>query len=62
MVIGYVTLTGASTALLNFIEGIDLTDVNVAATRLLTQPAVRVRFRDQREGRITDFFFELADA
>lgn len=61
-VIGYVTLAGASTALLNFIEGLDLSDVEAAATRLLAQPAVRVRFRDRREGRITDFCFELADA
>ncbi|MDR0344234.1 MAG: OB-fold domain-containing protein [Nocardiopsaceae bacterium] len=62
VVIGYVTLAGASTALLNFVLGLDLTDVEAAATRLLAQPAVEVRFRDQREGRITDFFFQLADA
>lgn len=61
VVIGYVTLEGASTALLNFVEGVDLSDVEAAAARLLTQPTVRVRFRDRREGRITDFFFEAED-
>jgi len=59
VVIGYVTPEGASTALLNFVLGIDLGDIDAAAEKLLGRPWVNVRFRDQLEGRITDFFFEV---
>jgi uncharacterized protein len=59
LAIGYVTLEGADTALLNFITGIDLTDIDAAAARLLAQPEVEVEFRDLLEGRITDFTFRL---
>jgi uncharacterized OB-fold protein len=58
-VIGYVTLDGASTALLNFVRGVPLDDVDAAARQLLTQPRVEVRFRPQPQGRITDFHFEV---
>lgn len=60
-VIGYVTLDGADTAILNSIRGIDLSDLNRAANVLLRQPRVRAIFRDDREGRITDFHFEVID-
>lgn len=60
-VIGYVTLDGANTALLNFIQGVRLDDLDIASAQLLTQPRVRVRFHEQLEGRITDFHFEVTD-
>jgi uncharacterized OB-fold protein len=59
VIIGYVTLDGASTAILNYVEGVPLDDLDAAGKQLLTQPRVRVRFRDQPEGRITDFVFEV---
>ena len=62
VVIGYVTLDGASTALLNFVHGVDLSDVDAAAARLMNLPTVQVRFAEHREGRITDFWFELEEA
>jgi len=58
-ILGYVTLDGAGTAILNYVSGLDLTDLNVAAEILMKQPRVKAIFKDKREGRITDFHFEL---
>jgi uncharacterized OB-fold protein len=58
-VIGYVTLNGASTAVLNYVRGIDLSDINAAGAILMKRPQVHARFADIREGRITDFHFEM---
>lgn len=60
-VMGYITIDGADTALLNNVSGVDLTDIDAASERLLKRPRVRVRFKEKREGRITDFHFELAE-
>jgi len=59
--IGYVTLDGADTAVLNYVSGIDLSDLDAAAEVLLKQPRVKAIFKDMREGRITDFHFEVVD-
>jgi uncharacterized OB-fold protein len=59
LAIGYVTLDGADTAILNFVTGIDLSDVDAAAAELMRQPAVEVIFGDDPQGRITDFHFAL---
>ena len=59
-VMGYVTLDGAGTAILNHVTGIDLSDIDAAAARLMARPRVRARFAAERTGRITDFHFELA--
>lgn len=56
-VLGYVTLDGADTALLNYVSGVDLTDIDAAAHVLMRRPRVTTVFKDQREGRITDFHF-----
>jgi uncharacterized protein len=61
VVIGYVTLDGASTALLNYVDGVPLDDLDAAGRRLLAQPRVRVLFHDTPVGRITDFHFEVTD-
>lgn len=58
--IAYVRLDGVDTALINFVRGLDLSDVPVAAQRLLPGQRVKVVFKDQPEGRITDFHYELA--
>lgn len=60
-VIGYATLDGADTALLNYVTGIDLSDLDAAAEQLIKRPRIRVRFAERREGRITDFHFEVVD-
>lgn len=59
IVMAYVTLDGADTALINVVRGEDLSDLEAAATRLNAQPRVTVRFVDNPQGRITDFWFEL---
>ena len=57
--IAYVRLDGVSTALLNFVRGVDLADVPKAAARLKPGTRVKVVFKDAPEGRITDFHYEL---
>jgi len=57
--IAYVRLDGVDTALLNFVRGIDLSRVDAAAKRLAPGARVRVVFADERQGRITDFHYEL---
>lgn len=61
-VIGYVTLDGADTAMANYVVGADLSDLDAAAKALMPHPKVEVRFVEKREGRITDFHFELTDS
>ena len=58
-VIGYVTLDGGDTAICNYVHGVDLSDVDRGAQQLLKRPRVKVVFADKREGRITDFHFEV---
>ncbi|HRH89577.1 MAG TPA: OB-fold domain-containing protein [Rubrivivax sp.] len=57
--IAYVRLDGVDTALLNFVRGLDLSDLPKAAARLQPGARVRVVFKDAPEGRITDFHYEL---
>jgi uncharacterized OB-fold protein len=61
VIVGYVRLDGASSAVLNFVDGVDLGDFDAAGAILLRQPRVRVRFKETCEGRITDFSFVLED-
>jgi len=60
--IAFARLDGADTALVNFLR-MPLDDVEEAASRLeIGATKVRVRFHDSREGRITDFHYELAES
>ena len=61
-ILGYVTLDGADTAILNHIVGVDLGDLDAAAHKLMKRPRVKAVFKDEREGRITDFHFEVEHA
>ena len=58
--IAYVRLDGASTALINFVRGLDMADVPAAMEKLKPGTRVKVVFKDEPEGRITDFHYELA--
>jgi len=58
--IAYARLDGVSTAMVNFVRGLDLSDVPAAAARLRPGARVRVVFAERREGRVTDFHYELA--
>ena len=57
--IAYVRLDGVDTAMINFVRGIDLSDVPAAASHLAPGTRVRVVFGDKLQGRITDFHYEL---
>lgn len=59
--IAFVRLDGTDSALANYVDGVELDDLDAAMERL--QPGARVRaiFADNREGRITDFSYELID-
>lgn len=59
IVMAYVTLDGADTALINLVQGIDLTDIEAAAEMLNKLPRVKVEFISEPKGRITDFSFRL---
>jgi uncharacterized OB-fold protein len=58
--IAYVRLDGVSTAMINFVRDIDLTDVAKAAEKLKPGTRAKVRFSEERVGRITDFHYVLA--
>jgi uncharacterized OB-fold protein len=55
--IAYVRLDGVSTAMINFVRGLDLSDVPAAAATLAPGTRVRVQFIDAPQGRITDFYY-----
>jgi uncharacterized OB-fold protein len=61
VVLAYVTLDGADTALVNVVTGVDCSDIDAAAARLFGRPRVRVSFVDEPKGRMTDFGFVLED-
>lgn len=57
--IAYVLLDGASTAMANFVKGLDLSGINETLKRIKIGARVRVAFKRKRLGRITDFWYEL---
>jgi uncharacterized protein len=59
LVMAYVTLDGADTALINLVYGMDLSDIDAAAQKLNKLPRVTTCFVDDPKGRITDFSFQL---
>ncbi|MFI5012963.1 MAG: Zn-ribbon domain-containing OB-fold protein [Hyphomicrobiales bacterium] len=58
--IAYVRLDDVSTAMLNFVRGLDLSDVPAAARKLVPGTRVKVVFAKKREGRVTDFHYVVA--
>lgn len=59
--LAYVVLDGADTAMLNFVRGLDLADLEAALKRLAIGNRVRVVFRplEERQGGVTDFWYEV---
>ncbi|MDA8373938.1 MAG: Zn-ribbon domain-containing OB-fold protein [Actinomycetota bacterium] len=57
--VAYVTLDGASTAMANFVRGLDLSVPEVAARELAVGKRVEAVFIDARKGTITDFHYRL---
>jgi uncharacterized OB-fold protein len=60
--IAFVRLDGVSTAMINFVRNLDLSNVERAADRLKPGTRVRVQFIDNPQGRITDFHYVLPSA
>jgi uncharacterized OB-fold protein len=59
--IAFVRLDGVDSAIANFVDGLDLSDPDAAIAKIAPGVRVRVVFADERNGRITDFAFELCD-
>jgi len=57
--IAYVRLDGVSTSMINYVHGLDLSDVAKAAERLKPGARVRVEFSEEKIGRVTDFHYVL---
>lgn len=59
--VAFVRLEGVDSAIANYIDGLDLSDLQAAMKRIRPGTRVRVVFQEKREGRVTDFSFHLAD-
>jgi uncharacterized OB-fold protein len=59
--IAFVRLDGMDSAVGNYVDGLDLADYEAALARIAPGRRVRVKFAEQREGRITDFSFVPLD-
>lgn len=60
VIVAYVTLDNADTAIANYLLNIDLDDIDATGRELADNPPrVRTVFADQREGSVRDFHFEL---
>jgi len=59
--IAFVRLDGVDSAIANYVDGVDLADLDEAMRRLAPGTRVRVEFVDRPEGRITDFSFRPID-
>jgi len=61
MAIAFVRLDGVDSAIANYVDGVDLSDLDAAMKRIAPGQRVRVKFADERHGRVTDFTFILAE-
>jgi uncharacterized OB-fold protein len=61
-VLAYALLDGADTAAIGYVKGLDLTDVTVASKVLEVGTPLEVRFVEQPEGKVTDFWYEVSSA
>ncbi|MFT3777006.1 MAG: OB-fold domain-containing protein [Ottowia sp.] len=59
--IAYVKLDGVDSAIGNYIDDLDLSDLKKAEQRIAPGRRVKVKFASTREGRITDFSFVCID-
>lgn len=58
-VLAYAMLEGADTAVVNYLKGLDLADAATVTKQLDIGTPVVVRFADEPQGEVTDFWFEL---
>ena len=55
--IAFVRLDGMDSAIGNYVDDLDLSDYEKAMKKIAPGTRARVKFAEQREGRITDFAF-----
>lgn len=58
--IAFVRLDGVDSAIANYIEGMDLSNVDTAMNSIKPGARVRVEFIPEPQGKVTDFYFVLA--
>ena len=58
--IAFVRLDGVDSAIANYIEGLDMSDVDKAMLVIKPGTRVKVEFIPEPQGRVTDFYFVLA--
>ena len=56
--VAYVQLEGATSSVANYVRGVDLSDGTSLPAQLAIESPVHVVFKDEPEGRVTDFWFE----
>jgi uncharacterized OB-fold protein len=59
--VAYVRLDGATSAIANYVKGVDLSDLEHLPAQLRVGAPVTVAFLEKPEGRVTDFWFEPAE-
>ena len=59
--VAFVRLDGVDSAIANYVDGLDLSDMQAAMKRIAPGTRVRVVFNKERQGRVTDFSFYLLE-
>jgi len=57
--VAFVKLDGADTAMLNYVKGLDFSELEKACEKLRIGNRVKLIFKDDREGKVTDFEYSL---
>jgi uncharacterized protein len=57
--VAFVRLDGTDSAIANYVDGVDLSDMQAAMKKIAPGTRVRVVFIKERQGRVTDFSFYL---
>lgn len=59
--VAFVRLDGVDSAIGNYVDGIDMSNLDEAMKSIAPGKRVRVQFAQEREGRITDFSFQCIE-
>lgn len=60
--VAFVRLDGVDSAIANYIERLDFSDISAAKDKIRPGTRVKVEFIAEPQGRVTDFYFVLPDA
>ena len=59
--VAFVRLDGVDSAIANYVEGLDFSDIDAAKERIRPGTRVKVQFIPEPIGRVTDFYFVAAE-